>query len=168
MVFRLWADPVIMNDERWEHTWKSAIDGKTDGQDSHQRLVRHRVNDGSHDCLELPAPCDIPVEQVRNTGICKQSKGPGMVVVKDQVPNGRGSDEPGDGQDIGKRVDVLVRSDSQGLEKAFLSRSGRSRSTRTRRRSAIDHNAAHSLLMVDDDRTDESAHGRNPGIMTTM
>lgn len=62
-----------------------------DGQDDHQGLVRHRVNHTSGDRLQLPFPCDPPVDEIGDARVGKEGECPFEVIVHQQIRgHGRG------------------------------------------------------------------------------
>lgn len=89
-------------------TRKGALHGQRDGQDSHEQLVGHGVDDAANNSLQLPAAGDPAVEQVRDAGIGKHAQGPGVGVVDNGIANSWGNDEAGKGEDIGHCVDVFM------------------------------------------------------------
>lgn len=90
-------------------TWKRAFDSQANRQDSHERLIRHWINDGADYCLAVPAPSNPSVQQVRDACVRKEADGPGMLVVQHEVSDHRRSNEPGKCQEVGNRVDVFVQ-----------------------------------------------------------
>ncbi len=99
-------------------TWQSPLHGQTDGQNGHERLVGHGIDDGAHDRLQFPASSNISVDKVCDSGVGEESHGPGVLVVEDEVAYDRGGDEAGEGEDVWDGVDVLVRGQS-GEEPVF-------------------------------------------------
>lgn len=90
------------------HTWDGALDGQRDGQDDHQCLVSHGIDDAPRDGLELPFPRQPAVDQIRDACIRKEAQRPCVVVVQQQIGGGRRGEQAGDGQEVGQVVDVLV------------------------------------------------------------
>ena len=107
-------------------TWEGSLDGKTHGQDRHERFVGHGVDDRPDYSLEIPSPGNPPVEQVGDSGVRKQPDGPGMVVVQDEVAYHGSGDEAREGQDVGEGVNVLVgRELFEGTKDGLLGIQGR-------------------------------------------
>jgi hypothetical protein len=90
-------------------TWEGALDGETHGQYGHEDFVGHGVDDGADDRLLVPAPGDVAINKICETGVGKEPDSPGMVVVQDEVADDGRGNEAGEGEDVGNGVDVLVR-----------------------------------------------------------
>ena len=108
-----------MNRERREiGTGEGAFDGQTDGQDSHECLVGHRVDDGSDDGLQFPSSSNVAVDEVGDGRVGEETDGPGVLVVQDEVADDGGGDETGEGEDVRDGVDVFVG--GQGREETVF------------------------------------------------
>jgi hypothetical protein len=93
-------------------TWKCAFDGEAHCQDGHERLVGHRVDHSPDDRLLIPPPGDVPVDEIRQPGVCKEPDGPGMLVVKDEVADDGRRHESGDfsgGFDVEYTITLLLK-----------------------------------------------------------
>ena len=89
-------------------TWQRALDGEANGKNSHERLIRHRIENSPDDGPQVPAPRDVPVDEVRDAGVDEEPRGPGVAVVHDEVADDRRGQEPREGEDVRQRVDVLA------------------------------------------------------------
>lgn len=89
-------------------TRQGAAISQAHGQDGHQGLISHRVDDAANNSLEIPAARDPAVEQVRDARVREQAQRPDVGVVEDGVADeGRGH-EAREREEVGHRVDVLV------------------------------------------------------------
>lgn len=102
-------------------TWKCAFDGEAHCQDGHERLVGHRVDHSPDDRLLIPPPGDVPVDEIRQPGVCKEPDGPDMLVVKDEVADDGRRHESREREKVRDVVDILVgRELREDFEEWFL------------------------------------------------
>lgn len=66
-------------------TRQGSLGGQTYGQDGHEYLVGHRVDDAANHRLQLPAPGDPAIEEIRDAGVDKQTESPGMCIMENGV-----------------------------------------------------------------------------------
>ena len=90
-------------------TRQGTLNGEADGQDGHQGLVRHGVDDCSDNGFAVPASRNPAIEKVGHAGIGKEAHGPGMCVVEDQVADDGSGDESRERQEIRDRVYIFVK-----------------------------------------------------------
>lgn len=106
-------------------TRKGTLGGQTDSQDGHEDLVGHGIDDAANHRLQLPAPGDPAIEEVRNTGVDKQAESPRMCIVENSVADERGGNQATGGEKIRYCVNVFMR--RQGWDGKHLSETARSR-----------------------------------------
>ena len=75
---------------------------------------------------------DPAVDEVSDAGVGEEPNGPGMLVVQNEVADDGRDREPGEGEDVGDRVDVFVGSCERFDAIDELSRSFGSRGRRDR------------------------------------
>lgn len=90
-------------------TRERPLSGEAHSEDSHQRLVCHRINHSPDNSLLLPSPRDPPVQQIRHTGVREQAQGPGMLVVEDKVAHKRRGHEARERQQVREGTDVFAQ-----------------------------------------------------------
>lgn len=96
-------------------TRQGALHSQSHGQDHHEGLVGHWVNDSAHNGTLVPFPRYPAIKEVGDACVGKKAQGPSVMVMKDAVTNERGGNEAGCGQDIGDGVDVLMSRDRECL-----------------------------------------------------
>lgn len=90
------------------HTGQCSLYGKAHCQNRHQSFVGHWINDGPNNGRFIPLPGYPTIEEVCNACICKHTCCPGIRIVKDQVSNYGGRDEPCNCQKVRYSVYVFV------------------------------------------------------------
>lgn len=91
------------------HTRQPPLNRQTNRQNRHQRLIRHRINNRAHHRLQIPFSRNPSVYQIRDPSISKESNGPRMLIMQNEVSaNGR-SDETRKGENIGDSINVFMR-----------------------------------------------------------
>lgn len=93
----------------FKHTRECPLDGQTHCQDSHERFVRHRINNCADNRLQIPSSSNPPIQQICDARISENADRPGMVIVKHEISHHRRGNQSGKGQEVGDVVDVLVQ-----------------------------------------------------------
>lgn len=100
---------VTTQDKSCKPDWYAALYGERDNGDGHQSFVGHGVNDCADDGGAAEAASNPAVDQIGDAGIKEEGEGVGGLRCEDEVTDGGGREKAGEGKDVGKGVNVLVR-----------------------------------------------------------
>ena len=99
---------VAGQDEGDEPGGEAALEGERDGGDGHERLVRHRVDDGADHGLGVVSPGQVAVDQVGEAGVEEETACDQGLGGEDEVAyRGRG-EEAAEGEAVGEVPDLFV------------------------------------------------------------
>ncbi len=82
-------------------TRKGTLDSKTDRQDGHQSLVGHGINDCPNYGLKIPSSGNVAIYKIGDSRVCKQSYGPSMMIMEDEVTDDGCGDKTRECQYVG-------------------------------------------------------------------
>jgi hypothetical protein len=89
-------------------TWQGGFDGQADGHHRHQGFIRHGINHGPNYGLQLICAGDPAIDEVSDACVDEQGQRGEMLVMEEEIADDGRADEAGEGEEVGKVVDVFV------------------------------------------------------------